>query len=158
MNILIPIVSAILFRLGGAGRSDRFLPFLKPPTPIAAKIWRWIGIGFFIGAIYRDLLPVITYAIATWAFDYGETGWLRRFTGRDKSWIIYGFVFGLASFPALRWMALIQAVIAGLSFYGLMKWSNDGYQKAGRPKYYLDHAYVEIGIGFIGTILYIFKG
>jgi hypothetical protein len=156
MNFLIPFVSAILFRLGGVGRDDRFLPFMKPPTPIAAKVWRWLGIGCFIALIYHNWLVIGTYLIATWAFAYGEKSWLGKLFGRDASWAIYGFVFGLAAWPVMGCEALVQAVIGMIAFYLLMRWSNYGYQKDGYAKHFLDQAYVEIGIGFIGTFLYFF--
>lgn len=156
MNILIPFLIAIMFRLGGVGRYDRFLPFMQSPTPIAAKAWRWLGIGVLIAAIYASPMSVATYLISTWAFEYGEKGWVRKLFGRDGAWAMYGFVFGLASFPVLKSVALVQAPIAMVAFWALMKWSNDGYQKEGYEKYYLDHAYVEVGIGFIGTCMYFF--
>ena len=160
MLFLIPFVSAILFRLGGCGRDDRFLPFMEPPTPIAAKVWRWL-MGLPIGLLawrgWWELAIIVgLYFLATSAMQYGENGWLRKLFGRDKAWIIYGFTFGLASVPILKWMAIIQAVVGALAFYGLMIWSNDGYEKDNHEKTYLDHAWVEVAFGFFGTVFYWF--
>ncbi len=168
MNILIPFISAVLFRLGGVSRDDRFLPFMKPSTPIAAKAWRW-GMGAIIGLLawhgwLTYLLIIATYFLATWALGYGENHPFRKWFGRDASWIIYGALFSLASFPVLRWLAILQAIIGAWVFWFLMKWSNDGmfpvdsydlFDKTGNG-WKLNHAWVEIGIGFLGTIFYIF--
>ena len=157
LKYLIPFASAILFRLGGVGGDDRFLPFMKPPTPIAAKVWRWLGIGIMLALIYKSLWPIATYFIATNVFAYGEKSWMRKIMPKHWAWYIYGLVFGLASFPVLGAFAIIQGAIAGTIFLALMQWSNDGYQKPGYPKTYLDHAYVEIGIGFFGMVMYLLK-
>ena len=146
--ILVPIISAILFRLGGCGKDDRFLPFMRPPTPIAAKIWRW-GMGLPIALLTGCYWLIPAYFIVTNCMPYGEKSWLN-FLGRDGKWITYGLSFGACSFFCLPFgYGLIAALLGGLSFWGLMKWSND---------YGLNHAWVEVGFGFLGTIIYLTKG
>ena len=156
MKILIPFISTILFRLGGVGRDDRFLPFMRPSTPIANKGWRW-GMGIIIGPfIWRGwliyLLTIITYFFATNIVNYGEGQIWRKWLGKNGAWLFYGFSLGLASLPALWALSIAQAFFASISFWTLMKLSNDGFRK-----WKLDHAWVEIGTGFLGTIFYVCK-
>ncbi len=167
MRILIPFISAVLFRLGGVGKDDRFLPFMKPPTPIAAKAWRW-GMGAIIGLLawhgwLTYLLIIATYFLATWALGYGENHPFRKWFGRDGCWVIYGFFFGLASMPVLKWWAILQGMLGAAVFWELMSMSNDGIllnMPNGASgiirEWKLNHAWVEVGIGFLGMILYWF--
>ena len=139
---------SLLFRLGGSGRF-KFLGLFNP------KLWRWLGIGMFLtyyyGIKYHDptyMLCILAYWIATNIISYGETHPLRKLTGKDLQWLLYGFCFGLASWPVLGYLSTIQAVIACVSFWILMKLSSINK---------LDHKYVELAFGFIGTVMYIWK-
>lgn len=120
-------------------------------VPIA--LWFFIKSVKFAGHEYDlecDFAPlfcILTYLIATNVINYGEGQIWRKWLGRDGCWLFYGFCFGLASFPVLGWWAILQAVIASYSFWFLMQLSSEGK---------LDHAYVEVGIGFMGTIMYLF--
>jgi len=127
MNILIPIISAILYRLGGTGREDRFLPFLQPPTPIANKWWRW-GMGLPIALLTGKWIYILTYFIATNVFVYGENSWAKEYR-----WVVSGLAFGLAS---LNWW---NGIVCAVLFYGLKKLN-------------LDQAYWEFLVGGLGTI------
>ena len=94
------------------------------------------------------MLSIITYFLTTNVSSYGETHLFRRLFGRDITWIVYGFLFGLASAPVLGWFCLAQAIIASGTFWLLMKWSNDGFNG-----HKLGQKYVELSFGLIGTIL-----
>jgi hypothetical protein len=158
MHFIIPLVSAFAMRSGGVGKDDRFLPFMNPPTPWANKWWRW-GMGIPIAFIlsYCDgkilfgpqwwLVPAIF--LATNCFPYGEKSWLN-FLGKDLKWAFYGLLFGACSFLVLPFgYGMIQTLLAGLSFWFLMKWSNDGFNGN-----YLNHAWVEFSFGLLGTVMY----
>lgn len=163
---MIPILSALCFRLGGCGKDDRLFPFMNPPTPYANKWWRWIGIGIVCGLLYwKGLIPLCltlgSYFLVTNACPYGESSWLRKLLGRDGCWLAYGFLFGIASFALLGWVSLLQALIGSGAFYGLMKLSNDGLVldvdgvNGIEKRWYLDQCWVEAGIGLAGTICYL---
>jgi hypothetical protein len=89
--------------------------------------------------------------LATNALGYGENHPLRKWFGKYYQWAIYGFMFGLASFPVLGYLSILQACICSAVTFTLPYWSNEGlYGKK------LSHPYVELGIGLSGTILYVF--
>jgi hypothetical protein len=145
MNIIIPIVSAIMFWLGG--RDQMKVPFNQ-------KLFRWLGIGILIAIVgifsgygWVSLLSILTYFLATNVLSWGEKHWLRKLVGKYWQWVIYGFCLGLASFPVLGYWAILQGLVSAGACLGLMTWSNDGYHG-----HKLSHPYVELGIGFIGTI------
>lgn len=156
MQFLIPIIAGILFRLGGDGRFP-FL-FIKGWN---AKWWRWLGIGLLVGSYYAiarhsfiPLISVASYYLATSALPYGDNSWLNKFVSREVKWVIYGLVFGLASCPIFiskLVISVIQAGIGAISFYTLMRLSNDGVTLKNKV-YKLDHKWVELGFGFFGTI------
>lgn len=154
--IFIPIVAAMLFRLGGVGRDDGFSPGFPPRTPMAHKAWRWC-MGIFIGGIsailmksFWPLLCIVTYFVATNVFSYGENHPFRRWFGRDISWVIYGSAFGLASAPAIGILSIAQGIVGAASFWGLMKLSNDGIDG-----WALNHCYVELIFGALGTVCFL---
>ena len=148
---LIPIVAAILYRLGGWDKGNKW--------------FRWIGIGLFIAFVYQSWWFVLTYFIATNVFSYGEKHPLTQLFG-DFNWFISGFMFGLASFS---WG---NAVWSGCVMYILMHLSNEGIRLKGcwwyeadpfithaahdSEVFLLDHKWVEICIGFFGTLFYLF--
>lgn len=168
MTWLIPLISSFCFRSGGVGKDDRFLPFMKPPTPWANKWWRW-GIGIPIGIVTGCWWLIPAYLIVTNCMPYGEKSWLN-FLGRDLKWLIYGLAFGSCSFFCLPFgLALTNTLLGAVSFWGLMKLSNDGMSGDwyGRWKddsywrnriWYLDHSLVELCFGFIATVVYIKGG
>ena len=156
MNYLIPVISSILFRLGGYGRIPCF--FLN------AKWWRWGVLPYFIGGMYHNALAVLTYYLAV-NVPYGDASeddtWINKLyyrlinDNKQAKWAIYGTIFGLASIPILGvGLGLIQAIISGFSFWLLMYASNEGIPLLAK----LDHKWVEIGIGFLGTIVYLWRG
>lgn len=136
-----------MFHLGGRDQMK---------FPMNQKLWRWlmgIPIAIIMGCHTKSVYPILcmaTYFLATNVSSYGESHPFRRWFGRDNAWLVYGFLFGLASLPVLGWWCILQAVIASASFYGLMKWSNDGF---GGNK--LNHKLVELAFGLLGTILYL---
>lgn len=147
---MIPFISSILFHFGGR---DQF-----PWCPLNQKLWRWL-MGIPIGIIcslqlqsWWPMLSILTYFLATNASSYGENHPFRRWFGRDGAWLVYGAIFGLASLFCLPWYySLLQGTLGAAAFYGLMKWSNDGYNG-----HKLTHKYVELGFGFLGTLIYWF--
>ena len=140
MNWLIPIVSAILYRLDGVGKGDSFLPF-KPFTIDSWKIgginYARYAIGLVIALLTHNFAYLVTYSIAV-SVPYGENSLLDRFFGPYK-WFIIGALFGGAS---LSWgMALWLGMVSLITKY-----------------LDIDHAVWECGImGFLGTIIYIWR-
>lgn len=151
MNIFIPIISAILFWLGGRDQMK---------VPINQKGFRWWILPGFLALVclisthswLMALLSLSAYIGSLWGLSYGEN-WLRKLVGKDIQWILYGFCFGLSSFFCLSWLSLLQSLIGAGSTWFLLKWSNDGFKWS---SFKLNHEYVEIGIGLSATILYLF--
>ena len=147
MQYLIPVISSFMLHAGG---QDQWLW-----CPLNQKLWRWlmgIPIAIICGITLRSAIPIwciLTYFLATNVSSYGENHPFRKWFGRDGAWLIYGALFGLASLPVLGIYSIIQAIISSVSFWGLMKLSNDGISD-----YKLEHKWVEIIFGFVGTILY----
>ena len=168
MKFLIPILCSIFMRCGGWGINDYFYPFIKIKQPknailrlIIGKLREW-GISGLMWAYTGNWTAFIAYFLAL-NIPYGdnENNWLRKLVGRDINWLIYGFLGGLASFPILKWWAILQGIISGLAFYILMRWSNNGffvrYRHKLSPLYnFLDHSYVEILYGGLNCLLYLF--
>ena len=93
------------------------------------------------------LVPAIF--LVTNCCPYGEGSWLN-FLGKDLKWAVYGALFGACSFLVLPFgYGMTQTLLGGLSFWALMKWSNDGFNGN-----YLNHAYVEFAFGALGTVMY----
>lgn len=133
---MISIISAILFRLGGCGKDDGFLPFLNPHTPIANKWWRWI-IGIPISILTGNYIYIITYFCATSIFVYGESSWTNKLFGPFR-WFVSGVAFGLAS---LSWG---NGLWCG-SLFIIMKFLN------------IDQAWFEIMAGGFGTLILLWR-
>lgn len=168
--MVIPVVSAVLFRLGGWGKGDAYLPFYpftKQGWKIGGNKWfRWgmgIPVGLYGVLVKHSWIPILciaTYFVATNVVAYGEKSIWRKWFGRDGSWLFYGFCLGLASLPLLGLLSLVQAMLSSVSFFVLMKLSNDGIvlkvpegSKGIVKEWYLDEAYVEVGAGLLGTLL-----
>lgn len=136
MTILIPIISAFMFRSGGVGKDDRFLPFMKPPTWWANKWWRW-AMGVPIAIITGNWLYTITYFVATSGCPYGDNSWLQKLFGSWK-WLVYGMIMGGASLhPAnILWCGIVSSV---MKFYDM------------------DQAWWEVSMGFLCTLCFLFK-
>ena len=107
MQNLIPLITAILNRLGGADQVA-WIPFKM-------KWFRWLGIGAVIGLIYHSWLPVFTYYIAT-NIPYGEKSWLN-FLGEYGKFAVCGALLGLASIVVLGpvW-GVIQAIVGAVAW------------------------------------------
>ena len=163
MKFLIPVLIAFMFRMGGKGYGDTFVPKWEWsrtwPKWFHDKLWRRIGIGIAISAITGNIWYLPGYMIALWVFCYGDTScWVRKYTWKHITWFIFGFAFGIASWSA--W----NGVFSGLVFMSLMHLSNEGNAINSSPgandwlvsgKYWLlDHSYVEVGIGFFATIIF----
>ncbi len=141
MNILIPFISAFLFWAGGR---DQWLW-----CPWNQKLWRW-GMGIPLAYMTGNIWLILTYLLATWVSGYGENHFFRKWFGRDVAWWLYGGLFGLASLPVLGMYSFIQTIAGATCFMTLMQLSNDGF-----GKWKLQHQYVEIIFGFLGTIGYL---
>ena len=155
MNIFmlpIPFLSALFFRLGGVGETGRFLPFMKPGCKMAGWLpWRGIGIPLMIGLLTWNWVYIVTYFLALNLFSYGENYWIRKIFGKYPCWIIYGFMFGIAS---LNW---VNGIASAAIFTILMHLSNAGIPIGNDKHWYLDHSFCELGIGFLGTLIYLFR-
>lgn len=163
LDFIIPLLSSFLFRLGGWGKGsdgDYAFGFRTVFGLTEGNKWfRWL-MGLPIGILYAILLSswtpllcIATYWIVTSALSYGDNSWLSKRLPKDIVWLVYGAAFGLASFPVLGLLALLQAFIGAGTFWFLMNWSNHGFN-GGK----LDQKYVELAFGFLGTILYWFRG
>ena len=107
---LIPIMSAILYRLDGKGADDPvFLPF-KPFNNLKGLSLNYsrYAIGIFISLIVWNWIYLVTYALAV-SVPYGEKSWTAKFFGKLR-WLMVGVAFGGAS---LSWA---NALWCGLLF------------------------------------------
>lgn len=130
--MIVALLCAIFFRLGGVGTNDRFLFFLPPPTRMGNKWFRWLGIGLLISAVTGNWLYIPAYFVATNVIGYGESHPITKVVGKYTSWVIYGLCFGLASF------SILNAFISSVVFFALMYLSNKGIKG-----WKLDHSIVE---------------
>lgn len=111
--MLIPFISAFLFRAGG---SDQW-----KWCPLNQKLWRWlmgsvIGLLLWKGWVAYGL-TIGTYFLATNLFGYGDKTPILKYLPQNIKHLVSGMIFGLASFPLLGWWCLLQMVISGVSFY-----------------------------------------
>lgn len=163
MKFLIPVLVAFMFRMGGKGYGDTFLPGWERtrvwPKWVHNKLWRRLGIGLVISAIMGSWYYLPGYMIALWIFCYGDTScWVRKLVWKHAAWFIFGFMFGVASWN------IWNGVFSGFAFMILMHLSNEGIAINSSPgandwlgghKYWLlDHSFCELGIGFLGTMIY----
>ena len=142
---LIPIIAGVLFRMGGTDQWKWCF--------INQKVWRWLGIGIFLGvtfAIIRHswipLLAIPSYAIAIQAAPYGEKSWLN-FLGEYGKYAICGIAFGLASAPILGNAGIAEAILSGCGF-ALLHWLDE--------KNIVKNPWQEVLRGVAGTILFVF--
>ena len=175
MKFFIPILCSIFMRCGGWGIDDNFAPIIPIKQPKNAIIrffvgrLREYGISALMWAYTGNWMVFLAY-LGALSIPYGDNknNWLRKLVGRDINWLIYGGCLGACSFLSLSLgLSLIAVLLGASSFWFLMVWSNDGIHtgwdiKHGvRPmiekRWFLNHAYVELGIGFLGTVLYWFK-
>lgn len=129
MIYLIPIISSALYRLGGWHKGNKW--------------FRW-GMGIPIALITWNFWYILTYLIATNVFSYGENHPITKVIGK-ANWFVSGFMFGLAS------LNITNALWSGCVMVMLMWLSNEGYE--GKK---LDHKFVELGLGFLGTLIFVF--
>lgn len=113
VKIIIPIVSALLFRAGGAEQWKW--------CPINQKLWRWL-MGIAIGVLFWKgwviyALCIGSYFVATNLFGYGEKTPILKYLPQNIKHFMSGFMFGLASWPLVGIAALWQAVASGIVFY-----------------------------------------
>lgn len=114
MNFLIPIISAVLYRLDGWGDGDPFVNVwpLKYIKGHGINYSRY-AIGFVAWAFTGQWIYATTYAIAV-SIPYKEGGWLEKIFGPFK-WLVIGALFGGAS---LSWgNALWVGMIAFVTRY-----------------------------------------
>ena len=134
--MLIPFISSICYLIGGQGW----------------KIARWlIGLPIFIIAIicgypWYSIFAVLTYFIATNVFSYGDNMWTTKLLGKWASFVLSGFMFGLASVSVLRWeLCLLQAFL-GAIFFSILKYLDDNE--------IVKNPFQEFLRGFVGTCVY----
>ena len=128
INIFVPIISSFLYRWGGTNQWSW--------CPINQKLWRWLGIGLFVGIIYSfllhlwtPLLAILSYTISFHFFPYGDTSYLRKWFKSRQIWLFYGFLAGLASFPIVGYKSIYQAIFSSVVFFALMWASNEGIKQ-----------------------------
>ena len=133
---MIPIVSAVLYLLGGQ----------------VNKWFRWgMGIPIFLIATFTghswvSVFAIATYFIATNAFSYGDNMWTTKLFGKWVSMGISGLAYGLASIVVLGvFWGVIQGIIGCVSFV-ILKWLDDSDR--------LKNPWQELCRGFFGTIVY----
>ena len=146
ISIFIPIICGILYRIGGTDQWEW--------CPINQKLWRWLGIGIFIGIIYAiklhswiPLLSIIAYAFAIQIGQYGKSSWLN-FLGEWGKFSACGLALGLASIVILGpIVGLIQGIVGVVSFL-IIKFLDDND--------IIKNPWVELARGGFGCIMYIF--
>ena len=74
----------------------------------------WLLSGHWLAA----LIVMGAYAIAT-QVSYGDNNWLTKLVGKRLAITITGFCLGLASWPFLGLLALLQALLAAIVWYGV---------------------------------------
>lgn len=142
--LIMVIGSSILFRLGGWGKYSFFC--MNP------KYWRWWGIGILACVLYHTIIPFFAYWAVT-SVPYGDNSCIKKYIGRNGNWILYGGLFGFASFSVLSLgTALIGSLLGAVSFLSLMILSNDGI-----GGWKLDHKLVEIIFPLVTCAIYIIK-
>ena len=145
ITIIIPIVSAVLYRFGGMDQIKWI--------PVNQKIWRWLGIGLFIGIMfmllrnsYKPLLVIPMYIIAIQGMPYGEKSWLN-FLPKWTKFTVSGIMYGLAGFALLGpVLAIIQGIVGAVAYLVLMVLDD---------KEIVKNPYQELLRGALGTILFL---
>ena len=127
MIYFIPIISSVLYRLGGSEHGNKW--------------YRWL-LGIPIAIITHNWLFVITYYIATAVFVYGDNSWVSKLVGRKGARILHGIAFGLASLQPL--FAMWTVVI----FYILFEMAENNV---------IDNAWAERLRGFFGTLNFVWQ-
>jgi len=141
IKILIPIISAFLFRLGGSEQWKW--------CKLNQKWWRW-GMGFIIGLLLWKgwlayALAGLSYYIAT-NIPYGQKSFLN-FLGEYGKFAVCGFAFGLASIPLIGvMMGITQGFVSAISWV-IIKYYDDKGEIA--------NPLTEQLRGFCGTIVMI---
>lgn len=114
--MLIPIISALLFRAGG---SDQW-----KWCPLNQKLWRWLmgvpiaGIAFYLHHSLWVLLAIPTYLVATNVFGYGDKTPILKYLPQNIKHLVSGMIFGACSFVLIPWyFALLQVALSGAAFY-----------------------------------------
>lgn len=140
MRFLIPIISAILFRLGGSDQV-KWIPFNM-------KLFRWL-MGIAIGLLlWKGLIlyscTVAAYFLATNLFAYGDNTPILKYLPKPWKFAVSGFMFGLSSVFLIGWLAIAQAVVSALAFVVIMELDDTDIIK---------NPWVELLRGFLGTIV-----
>ena len=113
IHLLIPIVSALLYRAGGTDQWKWCI--------LNQKLWRWL-IGIVIGLLLWKGwilygLAILAYFLSTNAFGYGDKTPVLKYLPQNIKHLVSGMIFGLASFPLIGLWALLQMAISGVAFY-----------------------------------------
>lgn len=140
--MIIPIVSAILYRCGGTDQWKW--------CPINQKLWRWLGISLWVGIavaiMHKSWVPLLaigTYIGAFQGFPYGEKSWLN-FLGAYGKFFVCGMAYGASSFLLMPWgFALLQTLFSAFAFMAIKYFDDKGK---------LVNPWTELARGFVGTL------
>ena len=127
MSYLIPVISGLLYRAGGAEWGNKW--------------YRW-AMGVPIAIITGNWWYALTYYLATAVFVYGDSSWVSKLVGRKGARAVHGFAFGLASLDP--WFALWTMI----TFYVLFWIAERGV---------IDNKWSEALRGCVGTLIFIWK-
>jgi hypothetical protein len=134
--ILIPVISAVLYLLGG--QVNKWFRWLMG-IPIA-------GIAIATGHGWWSLLAIVTYFVATNFFSYGDKMIWTKLFGKWVSMGLAGLAMGLASIVVLgTFWGIIQGIVGCISFL-VLKWLDDTDR--------LKNPWQELLRGLLGTILF----
>ena len=123
MNFLIPILSGVLYRLGGSEHGNKW--------------YRWL-LGLPIAIITHNWWYLVTYFVATNMFSYGDNSLPSKILGRKGARVLHGLTFGLASLHP------IYALWTAAVFYILFEIAEHNV---------IDNKYAEFGRGCLGTLM-----
>lgn len=137
MPILLPLISGLLYRMGGTDQW-KWCPFNQ-------KLWRGPILGLVIGLIcWHSWLTLVYCILSYWIipgiFPYGSKSWLN-FLPQNWKHFVSGMAFGACLWPIVGIACIWQAFISGIAFYLI--------EKKG-----LDNPYCELFRGCSGTIIY----
>ena len=125
INLLIILAGVLMYVKGETetkwlGKSDKVFKYaMGVPMALLGVLgfWSWV-----------PLIAALTYFIAC-EFGYGENNPLTKLLGKRGAITFCGGALGLASFPFIGWMALVQCAISATAFYYIAELDDNGVIK-----------------------------